>query len=152
MGFSEDLEAAKTAERKTAEEDVLLNGNLYTVRFVQMDGLDWAAETDRHPARPGVLIDLRYGYNLRSLVKAVAPLTGTVLKDGEEVQLRVDPVDPKNPSDPNRVDEWRDFLKAISGAAVLRLGSVIWALNQWDPDNAIDAAKKERSNSKSISS
>lgn len=152
MGFSEDLAAAKTAERNIRDVDVTVNGVLYTLRFTQMDGLDWADEADRHPARPKVLIDLRYGYNLRSLVKAVAPQTGVLVIDGESSALRVDPVDPENPKDPDRVDEWVDLLKALDGAAIQRIGDAIWSLNEWEPGQAVEAAKKALRGSKKASS
>jgi hypothetical protein len=142
MSFEDDLKAAAKAPVEYLDVDVLLNGNVHVFRFEQMNGADWSAEADRHPARPGVNIDSVYHYNLRSLVKAVAPMSGGRLVDGEIVKLRVDPIDPKNPKDKNRVDEWRDLFKRMDGSTFQRISNTIWALNQRYPDLAIEEAKK----------
>lgn len=143
MGFSEDLATVKAAPRPTDDVDVTLNGKLYTLRFTQMDGLEWASAVDRHPARPGILIDSRYGYNLRQLVKTVAPKCGVLLSDGAEVALRVDPpTDPSVKNGPPRVDEWADLFKALDGHAVQRICDAVWALNEWTPQQAVADAKK----------
>jgi hypothetical protein len=91
VGFLEDLAAEKTAQRPTADVEVLLNGNLYTLRFTKLDGTEWAAEVDKYPARPGILIDSRYGYDLRKLVKGIAHKCGVLLDGETEVPLRWDP-------------------------------------------------------------
>lgn len=140
MTFEDDLAAQVVKPRPSQDVDVLINGTPYTFRFVQIDGFEWAAECDKHPARPGVLLDTRYGYNLRSLTKAVARLSGTRVDGDKLIPLRVDKVDPK--AAVVGVDEWASLFKNIDGAAFQRISDAIWALNEYAPANAIEAAKK----------
>lgn len=133
MSFLDDLQAQTAAAVPTQDVELTLNGTLYTLRFKRMDGVEWATETDKHPARPGVLIDARYGYNLRSLVKAVALKTGSRV-DGDTV------VDLSE-------DEWKQLWKAVDGAAAQRIGDAVWALNEYLPAAEVEAAKKALSGS-----
>ena len=145
MSFEEDLAAAQDVEAPRIDVDVLVNKKLYTLRFRQMDGLEWASEVDRHPARPGVMLDARYGYNLRSLVKGAAPKCGVRVDGDAELPLRVDPF--VKGSQTARVDEWALVLKAISGHDFQRITDAIWALNEKFPEDAVKAAKKALSDS-----
>lgn len=128
MAFLDDLEAQAQAQVPTQDVELTLNGNLYTLRFRRMDGVEWATETDKHPARPGVLIDTRYGYNLRSLVKAVALKTGGRVEGDTVVDLSE--------------DEWKQLWKIIDGSAAQRIGDAVWALNEWLPSAEVEKAKK----------
>lgn len=126
MSFEDDLAAASAAPAPFLDVDVTVNGNLYTLRFEQMGPAEWAAETDRHPARPGVLIDARYGYNLRSLIQAVAPLTGSLVEDGSTVP----------------VADWPALLKSIAGHGFQRVTDAIWSVNEYLPERQVADAKK----------
>jgi hypothetical protein len=154
MSFDDDLAAAQTPEDKHKDVLVLINKKPYTLRFRPMDGLEWAAETDLHPARPGVLIDSHYGYNLRTLTRAAAARSGVLVVDGEERTLRVDPVVvqlPGMPKPPARVDEWDSIFRAISGHEFQRITDAIWALNERDPQQAVEAAGKALADSANTS-
>jgi hypothetical protein len=131
MSFEDDMKAAIAAPKPHLDVDVTVNGNLHTLRFVQMDPLEWASEADRHPARPGVMIDSRYGYNLRSLVKAVAPQTGSLFDDGES----------------RPIEDWPALLKLIAGNGFQRVTDAVWSLNEYLPEKAVEEAKKARANS-----
>ncbi|UWD83659.1 hypothetical protein NY057_05285 [Curtobacterium flaccumfaciens] len=139
--FEEDLAAAQAPEDEYADVPVLINKKLHTLRFRPMDGLAWAAETDRHPPRPNVAIDGKYGYNIRSLTKGAAPQCGVLVIDGEEHQLQVDPFDPEHPT-AERVNQWEQLFKAISGYEFKRITDVIWFLNEFGPQEDIKAAGK----------
>jgi len=128
MSFDDDLKAQAEAERPFEDVSVAVNKNLHTFRFRRMDGDEWANEVDKHPARPGVLVDMRYGYNIRSIVKAVAPKCG-VRMDGN-VETVMD------------VEQWGKLFKALDGAAVARFGDAIWGLNEYGPAAEVEAAKK----------
>ena len=65
MSFEDDLKAAEDAPIEYTDVDVLINGNLHTLRFLQLNGGEWAAEADKHPARPGVLLDAQYIADVR---------------------------------------------------------------------------------------
>ena len=128
MSFEDDLKAQAEAERPHADVEVKLNQTLYTFRFRRMNGDEWANEIDKHPARPGVLVDMRYGYNLRSIVKAVAPKCGVRL-DGD-VETVMD------------VEQWTQLFKVLDGAGVARVGDAIWGVNEYGPAAEGEAAKK----------
>jgi len=147
MSFKDDLAAAKAADVPHADVTVLVNGVPYDLRFRQMPGDEWASETDKHPARPGVLVDQRYGYNIRSLTRGAAPKCGVLVNGGDEVKLRVDPV-----GDADRVDEWADLFRTLSGHDFQRVTDAIWSLNEYLPEKAVEAARKARANSANTSS
>lgn len=146
MSFKDDLAAAKTAEVPHIDVTVLVNGKPYELRFRQMEGPAWAAETDRHPSRPGVLVDQKYGYNIRSLTLGAAPKCGVLLEGDAETALRVDA-----PGLENRVDEWADLLTTLSGHDFQRVTDAIWSLNEYLPEQAVDAARKARASSANTS-
>jgi hypothetical protein len=128
MSFDDDLDAQVAAEAEYADVDVLINGKLCTLRFFQMDGLDWADQTDRFPARPGVLLDMKYGYNIRPLSLAVAPLCGKMVDGDTLVDLTK--------------EQWVKLFKGIAPASVMRIGDNIFNLNEYAPGEAVAAAKK----------
>lgn len=128
MSFDDDLDAQVAADAEYADVDVLINGKLRTLRFFQMDGLEWSDQTDRFPARPGVLLDSKYGYNLRPLSRAVAPLCGKMVDGDKLVDLTK--------------EQWGKLFKGLAPASVMRIGDAIFNLNEWLPGLAVDEAKK----------
>jgi hypothetical protein len=126
VGFLDDVAAAKAAPKEKSEPvPVVLNGTLYELVFERADGDVWAECVSRHPARLDSLIDKRYGYNFNAVVLEIAPKTGR-LADGEEIP-----------------DEaWADLVPALSGAEIARVTDAIWALNEWNPAQEIEKAKK----------
>jgi hypothetical protein len=75
------------------------------------------------------MLDMRYGYNLRPLSKAVAALTGKMV-DGDTL-TDLTP------------EQWEKLFKALPGASVMRIGDAIFSLNEYMPGEAVEAAKKE---------
>jgi hypothetical protein len=138
MGFKEDLAAAKSAPAVTEDVDVLLNGNRYTLRFRQVSGREWAYAVDQSPVRPTVALDLQYGYNIRMAVGLIAPTSGTLLDGDSVLELTVDH-EAKPP-----VNEWADLLDSLSGFDFQRVTDVVWRLNEYEPQEALKAAKKAR--------
>lgn len=129
MSFESDLEEQVNKPTETADEEVIVGNTLTKFRFYQWAGYQWAEESDRHPVRPGVLLDLRYGYNLRSLGLACAKQTGRrVDSDGTEHELTP--------------EQWDTLWRNLPGASVLTLCDAVWALNEHNPREAVDAARK----------
>lgn len=128
MSFEDDLKAESEAELPYKDVELTLNGNLYVLRFTLMDGTEWAAATDQAPARPGVLLDTHYGYNMRALVYIVAPKSGRLV-EGDSTKELTD-------------DQWRLLLKSVKGGPMMRLGDTLFALNEYEPERAVEAAKK----------
>lgn len=126
--LDDDLDQQMNRELDTVDVDVTVNGKLRTFRFTEMDGLKWADLCDRAPARPGVLLDMRYGYNMRELTVLAAPQSG-VLVNGEK-------------SETLSVEQWAKLFKGLPGSAVQRVGDALFNLNEWLPAQAVDAAKK----------
>lgn len=131
MSFEDDLKATTINDPIYLDADVTVNGNLYTLRFVEMDPFEWASAVDRHPARPGVLIDAKYGYNLRTLVREVAPLLGSRVEGDTTVP----------------VEDWPALLKAIGGNGFQRVTDAIWSLNEYMRERQVESLKKARSDS-----
>ena len=129
MSFLDDIEAAKAAPKKRSEPvGVIVNGNLHELVFYRADGDVWAETVSRHPARPDAKIDLRYGYNFNEVVLEIAPKTGRLLEAGAEVDIPA--------------EAWAVLVPALSGAEISRVTDAIWALNEWDPAQEIEKAKK----------
>ncbi|AGW41742.1 histidinol-phosphate aminotransferase [Leifsonia xyli subsp. cynodontis DSM 46306] len=128
MSLDDDLDADLTRDVDYADLNITINGKLRTLRFTQMDGLEWAELTDRFPARPDVLLDMRYGYNLRSLSKAAAPLCGKLLDGDKQVALTE--------------EQWEKLFKSQPGSTITRIGDVIWNLNEYLPTATVEALKK----------
>lgn len=135
MSFEDDLKAAREAPIEYEDVPIELNGHLYTFRFLQLSGPEWAAESDLHPARPGVLLDTKVtGYNLRTLCMAVAKKTGRRIEgnpdDADVTLVELTP------------EEWDDLYRAIPGNAKVRIDDAIWSLNEARPQARVDALKK----------
>lgn len=134
MSFDDDLNAAVKGEREFRDVDVLVGKKLHTLRFRQIDGLLWAAHADKNPARPDVLVDARYGYNLRGIVMSVAPISGVRLEGDKEVELTA--------------EQWKKLFKSLDGAGFQRVSDAVWDLNEYTPGQQVEAAKKALSGSK----
>ena len=126
MGFLEDVAAAKAAPKETSDAvPVIVNGSLYELVFERADGDAWAECVSRHPARTESLIDRRYGYNFNAVVLEMAPKTGR-LADGTVIPA----------------EAWSDLIPTLAGAEIAAVTDAIWALNEWNPAQEIEKAKK----------
>lgn len=130
MSFEDDLKAEFEAEKDHRDVDVKLNDKLYTFRFTVLDGVEWAAAGDLFPARPGVLLDMRYGYNLRPLSLYVAAKTGKRVDGDKLVDLTP--------------DQWSNLFKALPGYSVARIGDAMFDLHEISPERAVEELKKAR--------
>lgn len=139
MSFSDDLKTP--VERDWVDVDIVLSGNLHTLRFTALDGLTWANACDNHPMRPGVALDGAYGYDLRGLTIEAAALSGVLVDGDTTVPLVVEKVDPKHP-DTAHVDEWAALFAKVDGQTFRRISDAIWVLNELIPQQAVEAAKK----------
>jgi hypothetical protein len=128
MGFLEDLAKQQGSPQPTADAVVQIGDSSYTFRFTRMRGIQWAVEAVKHPARPGVLLDARYGYNLHDMVRAVAPLTGARVDGDDLVQVET--------------KQWKALFESLDAAGVQEIVDTVWALNEWNPQQELEAAKK----------
>lgn len=139
MSFEDDLKAQLEAERDTVDVPFTLNDNPYLLRFTQLDSWIWAAEADRHPMRPDVTLDRTFGYNMRSLVRAIAPTCGQLFREGEPVELHILRDDKGNVIQ----DDWDALFRAMSPAAVQNMCTSVFSLHESESINTVvEQAKK----------
>ena len=143
MGFLEDLAAAKEQPKQKSElVSVIVNGSLYGLVFYRADGDVWAETVSRHPARTESKIDLRYGYNFNAVVLEIGVTTARFIEDGTEHEFPRDPVEKGQESAPPKSAAWSGLVSNLSGAEIGRVTDAIWALNEWNPAQEIERAKK----------
>lgn len=123
MTFEDDIRAEFEAPRAFVDVPVKLNKNLYTFRFFRMNPDEWLAACDLHPARIGVAMDMRFGYNLRALTPVVAAETGKRVDGDELVDLTP--------------DQWSNLFKSLAGGVVGKIGDAIFHLNEIGPTEEI---------------
>ena len=129
MSFLEDLAASKEQPKpKSGPVSVVVNGSLYELVFYRADGDVWAETVAQHPARANSVIDVRFGYNFNAVVLEIAPKTGRLIEAGVETELPA--------------EVWADLVPSLSGAEIGRVTDAIWALNEWEPAQEIEKAKK----------
>lgn len=143
MGFLEDLAAMTEAPKDRSDPvPVMMNGNLYELVFYRADGDVWAETVARHPLRLDSVVDLKYGYNFNAVVLEIGALTGHYIEDGAEHKFPMDPVDEKNKGARPTSSVWENLFKSAAGAEVGKITDAIWALNEWNPAQEIERAKK----------
>ena len=131
MSVIERLAAAKAAAVSKSEPlTVVVDGELVELIFYRADGVEWANTTARHPARDDVALDRHFAYNTLAVCMEVAPSTGRVLEDGEEVTLTA--------------EQWADLFSLIAGTETSAVVSAIWTLNEWAPREQVAELKKAR--------
>lgn len=113
--------------------------SLVTLRFTRLPGRDWAALTSRHPVRPDVPIDRHYGYNYDAVCEEAAALSGVRIEDDVEVPMIVEA---KTTSNPNPTNEWAELFDVLSGSEIASIRDAVWALNEWEPQQRIEALVK----------
>lgn len=133
--MSDDFDALLDAaiERRTAEPvtetvDVLVGVEVWSLRFSEMDALEWANVIALNPQRPGSNIDRQFGYNYDGAAMTAAPLSG-VRVDGETV-LKLSE------------SQWVKVFRAISGHDFEKLSNAVWGLNEIQPMRRLAEAKK----------
>lgn len=133
MGFLDDLAAAKAAVEGgdrvvTPNIDVAVNGRVYTILFIRSDAVAWSKACMKHPPRPDVALDLQWGYNLSAVPLEVAPESARVLEDGDETKLTA--------------EQWADLFAIMPGRTRRTIEANVWQLNENDPQQEIERAKK----------
>ncbi len=128
MGFRDDLAAAKTAPRQTLVAQVEVNGARYKLKFTQMDGTEYAAETLKHPLTPEVDFGREFGYDIHSLSRAIAPRCAVLLDGKDEETLSA--------------DEWADLFTVLDGGAQQIIANTVFQLNEFASAKAVAAARK----------
>lgn len=126
--IDELIAKSKASDAETATVEVLVGGELVTLKFTELPGATWAGITLRNPPRVDVPVDLAKGYNLHAATQFAAAESGVLVDGGEEQKLTE--------------DQWRGIWDALSGADFQSVIDVVWSLNEWAPSQRVDAAKK----------
>lgn len=140
-GLLAELEASEGQELRLGEVDpsddlkrrlesltVAASDALVTLRFTRMPGREWSELTSKNPVRPDVAIDRHYGYNYDMVCELAAAKSGVRVEDGDEIPLSG--------------DEWEALFSALSGNEVGEIRDAVWALNEWEPQQRIQALVK----------
>ncbi|RZU64938.1 hypothetical protein EV379_1249 [Microterricola gilva] len=128
---------ARAAGRETDTVEVLVGDRLTTLKFTEMDGLEWRRIVELFPPRRGVQLDARYNYNTLEGSLEGAKHSGVELIEGEEAPpLKVDLE--ANPP----VDEWADMFSVLSSADLNLIAATLWILNEYAPSERKAKAKK----------
>lgn len=133
MSFKDDLEAAKTAPKRSLVVVVTVNDKRYRFRVTKMDGREYAAETLKHPPRFDVKLDMEYGYDLNALTEAVMPRCAVLLDGDTETVLEP--------------EEWADLFAIADGGALQAMANTVFELNEFSSAKAVAALKKALSGS-----
>lgn len=143
MGFLEDVAAAGEQPRQKSEPvPVMMNGTLHELVFYRADGDVWAETVSRHPLRLDSIVDLKYGYNFNAVVMEIGATTGRYIEDGAERNFPLDPADEKDRNARPKSSVWESLFKSASGSEAGKITDAIWALNEWNPAQEIERAKK----------
>lgn len=108
------------------DQEVLLGGEVVTVRFWPLSGPAWRDLVAPHPARDGSPRDLGLGYNL----DAVVPFFPKVfLVHGDEVVNVAG-------------EKWAEICGLLEAPDLNHLAVALWGMHEFDPQRRMDAAKK----------
>lgn len=126
--IDELIAKSKAAEAATASVEVLVGGELVTLKFTELPGKQWAEITIRNPAREDVPVDIIKGYNVHAVTQLGAVKSGVLVGDDAEQELSE--------------DQWRGIFDALSGADFQTVIDTVWSLNEWAPTERVENAKK----------
>ena len=132
-------EIEEQIEQREQERNAAAEGTYWTFRFVQLPGQDWAEIIARHPPRPDVPIDRRYGYNYHGAAKQAAEANGAVVVREPAEEENAEDVETLERLDP---EQWHDLWTTLSGHEVEKIASAVWDLNEYGPQQKLDAAGK----------
>tara|TARA_R110002124_G_scaffold5003_5_gene31472 strand:+ start:1832 stop:2260 length:429 start_codon:yes stop_codon:yes gene_type:complete len=131
MSVDEELDAvieSRNVEPETETVDVMVGKSLWTLKFQELDGLDWANVIALNPLRPGVNIDRQFGYDYDGAAMTAAPLSGVrVTADGTEALSS---------------EQWKKLFKTLAGHDFTKVANAVWALNEINPMRRLAKAKK----------
>jgi hypothetical protein len=137
---SNDVRLGAKSEAQEIQEKIdeltLDASDKLVLRFTRLPGRDWARITSRHPVRPGVGIDMHFGYNYDAVCEDAAtysdPKTqesfGALIEDGERVELSR--------------EEWAELFDVLAGSDIESIRDAIWGLNEYEPEQRLQALVK----------
>lgn len=117
---------ADVAEVKPVPVEVEIDGDLVSVEFAPVGGMEWAELTATHPPRKGSEVDRRYGYNVHGVIPAYP--VDKITSDGEPISA----------------DLWGETVPRLSGPDVEIVATIVYGVNMVDPAKKKSALGKAR--------
>lgn len=106
---------------------VVFGGEMVDLNVRPLEPTVWADIKSRHLPREGSPIDRRYGYNLDASAIEAMPVCAVQVDDGKETKWSK--------------DDWAFFFENLSSPDLSIISSVVWALNQYNPDQLREQLK-----------
>lgn len=132
-----ELEARLDALAVAAEDA------LEHIRVSRLPGNEWSTITSHHPVRVDVPIDRHYGYDFDAVCEAALRHTSA---NGTSYAHRLVGEDKEsvNPEDwePLTEEDWDELAQALSGSEWGSLRDAVWTLNEYEPQQRINALVK----------
>jgi hypothetical protein len=107
-----------------------------TIRVYRLPGRDWAFLTSSCPPRVGVAVDKVYGYNVDAVIEA--SLRYRDPKTKATYAFRLEDEQPVEITDA----EWTDLFSIISGREYGLLRDAVYMLNEYEPQERLNALVK----------
>lgn len=116
---------------QSADQDVVIGGELVTVRVWPLSGPEWRDLCAKHPNRADSSFDQALGYNLTAVL---ADYPRVYLVDGDEVT--------------DAREDWADICAVLSGPDLKNLEYAVWGINEYEPAQRLAAAGKASAGSR----
>lgn len=107
--------------------------SIIVLRFTRMPADEWAEITARCPQRFEAPVDRIYGYNVHDAARAAAPASGVRLI----AQAEGAPIEEALPD-----EQWDELFEVMSGREFTNIVDAIFDLNDYTPQQRLDAARK----------
>lgn len=118
----------KADEPRTAVVDVFVGTQSLSLKFIELDGDQWAACTIAHQPRQGVALDHSFGYNLTAASKDAAAISGLLLDDEKERKLTP--------------EQWSKLWRGTDAQGRQAITDAIFSINEFAEIERLNAAKK----------
>jgi len=120
--------AAQPREYETETIEVVVGGELTTLKFTELPGHEWHDIASRAPVRVGVDVDKEFGYNPHVASSLAAPRCGVVVEG--DVERTLDS------------ETWGALIAGLSGSDFATLSGIIFYLNELSPQRRLTSLKK----------
>lgn len=117
------------------DQEVLVAGEIVTIRLWPLAGGEWRNLTTVHPPRAKSVFDQNAGYNMDAVTRAYPKV---YIVDGDTVTNVTVPVDPEEPEHLR----WHDIYDILDGPDMKNLASAVWGLNEYEHQKRVAAAGK----------
>jgi len=126
--FDELLARAQAKEVAVEQLEVVVAGEVVTLEFTEVPTSVWSRITVKHPPRADVPIDRTFQYNYHAASEESLVEYATRVEGDERVKMSA--------------EQWAALLGVLSSWDRSRLFDVVWGMNEWEPYQRTQDAKK----------